>query len=82
MRPFVLDDVIHHQPDEVLLVIATPGWITGQSYMLAAALLCCLSPLAGLGRLARCAAVLVVPGLAWFGLVGWFGAPAQGGISI
>ena len=25
---------------DVLLVIATPGWITGQSYMIAAALLC------------------------------------------
>ena len=27
---------------DVLLVIATPGWITGQSYMIAAALLCCV----------------------------------------
>ena len=25
---------------DVLLVLATPGWITGQSYMISAALLC------------------------------------------
>ena len=27
---------------DVFLVIATPGWITGQSYMIAASLLCCV----------------------------------------
>ena len=34
------DDVVGAAPGDVLLVAATPGWITGQSYMIAAALLC------------------------------------------
>ena len=33
-------DIPNAARDDCLLVIATPGWITGQSYMIAAALLC------------------------------------------
>ena len=32
--------IFARRPEDVLMVIATPGWITGQSYMIAAALLC------------------------------------------
>ena len=40
---------------DVLLVVATPGWITGQSYMIAAALLCRASTATNLPTLTLCA---------------------------
>jgi non-ribosomal peptide synthetase component F len=48
---------------DVFLVIATPGWITGQSYMIAAAMLCCL-PSVLIGRCPRMHALHMRPSCA------------------